>query len=63
MQGSWVDNDSPLFTIVRADGWKNKGASVGLFKVLTTKQNEENLGLKTAKQRSVSQQLRVFFAP
>lgn len=34
-QGSRVDNDSSLFTMVRADGWKNKDTSVCLFKVLT----------------------------
>lgn len=47
-----VNNDSSLFAIVRADGWKNKEASVGLFNALTltgTKQNEETLDLKTAK--------------
>lgn len=53
----YPDNDSSLFTLitqshVSADGWKQKGASVGLFKVWTlrTKQNEEVLNLldKTA---------------
>lgn len=65
-RGSRADNDSSLFTAARADGWKNKEVSVGLFKVLTltgTKRNEENLDLKTAKQRTVSQQLGIFFFP
>lgn len=59
-----VDHDGFLFTILRADGWKNKEASAGLFKALTltgTRQNEENLDLKTAKQRIVSRQLGFFF--